>query len=270
MALPVLASHRFEAETLAQTIWAFAALCLIASGLYAINDVIDRTDDAQHPVKRHRPVAAGRLSPGQAIATAGLALGSGLVLALALGWSLFGGVLSYVALVTVYLAWGKRRPIIDICLLTLLYVLRVIAGSLATGIPASAWLLAFAMFFFLSLAAVKRQSEMVLYRSHGQDGMPGRGYRASDLPLIGTMAVAAGYLSVLVLALYLQSDEVVLLYANPAPLWGVCFIVLFWISRLVFLSHRGDVHGDPVVYAITDPATLVCLVAIPVLAAAAL
>jgi 4-hydroxybenzoate polyprenyltransferase len=170
VALPMLASHRFEAVAMAQTAGAFVAFCLVASGIYAMNDVIDRASDAQHPSKRHRPVAAGRLSVGQALATGGL---------------------------------------------------------------------------------------------------PGRGYRTSDLPLIGAMAIAAGYVSVLVLALYLQSDEVVLLYANPAPLWGVCLIVLFWISRLALLSHRGEVHADPVVHAVSDPVTLACLAAIPVLAALA-
>lgn len=266
VALPVLASHRFGPEELLATAGAFAALCLAASGIYALNDVLDREADARHPVKRRRPVAAGRLDVGAALGAGAAALGGGLLLAAAQGLPLLGAVSAYLAVAALYLAWGKRQPILDIALLTLLYVLRVMAGGLATGIPASAWLLAFAMFFFFALAAAKRQGELVLCRAQGEDAMAGRGYRAADLPLLGTMALASGYVSVLVLALYLQSDQVALLYSDPAPLWGVCLIVLFWISRLVFLSHRGEVHSDPVVFAVGDPVTLGCLAALPALA----
>ena len=147
---------------------------------------------------------------------------------------------------------------IDICVLAALYTLRILAGGAATDIPLSVWLLAFSMFFFLALAAVKRQAELVDMAAEDSTSSRGRGYQVEDLPLVSMMALAAGYTSVLVMALYLNSATVQVLYSEPGVLWGICGILLYWISRTVFKAHRGLMHDDPVVFATKDGVSLAC------------
>ena len=135
------------------------------------------------------------------------------------------------------------------CVLAGLYTVRIVAGSVATGIPLSMWLLAFSIFFFLSLAAVKRQAELVDNVKQGKLKVSGRGYHVDDLPIISMISISAGYVAVLVMALYVNSPAVIQLYAHSEALWGVCAIMLYWITRTVMLTHRGWMHDDPVVYA---------------------
>ena len=131
-------------------------------------------------------------------------------------------------------------------------------GGAATGLELSVWLLAFSMFLFLSLAAVKRQAELVDYAARGKLSATGRGYHVDDLPIISMIAVSAGYVAVLVMALYVSSPAVVQLYSYPQALWGVCAVLLFWITRTVMITHRGNMHDDPVIYAAKDPVSLLC------------
>jgi 4-hydroxybenzoate polyprenyltransferase len=156
----------------------------------------------------------------------------------------------------------KREVVVDVCTLAGLYSLRIVAGAVAAGIAMSVWLLAFAMFFFFALAAVKRQAELVDLAERGELSTTGRGYRATDLPIVATAALAAGFVSVLVLALYIDSPEVLVLYPNPQALWGICGVLLFWITRMVLKAHRGLMHDDPLVYAMRDGASRLSLAAI--------
>ena len=142
-------------------------------------------------------------------------------------------------------------------------------GVAATGIPLSAWLLAFSSFFFLSLAAVKRQAELVDTIKVGKQKASGRGYHVDDLPIITMISISAGYVAVLVMALYVASPAVLELYQSPHALWGVCAVLLYWVSRTVMLAHRGAMHDDPVVYAIKDRVSRICFVAILIFIAAA-
>ncbi len=164
----------------------------------------------------------------------------------------------------------KRITVIDICILAGLYTLRVIAGGAATMNAPSVWLLGFSIFFFLALAAVKRQAELVDLVSRGNEKAEGRGYLPDDLPLITMMALAAGYVSVLVAGLYLTSAAVATLYSFPSALWGICAVLIYWISRIVMLTHRRRMHDDPIVFAVTDRVSLFCgitIIALVVLAA---
>lgn len=166
-------------------------------------------------------------------------------------------MLGYYALTLAYSLNLKRRSIVDICALAGLYTLRVIAGGAATGIELSIWLLAFSIFLFFSLASVKRQAELVMNTQKGAAKIAGRGYESTDLPIISMMAIASGYLSVLVMALYLNSDAVQELYAQPMYLWGICCVLLYWVSRNVLLAHRGHMHDDPVIFAVKDRPSLI-------------
>ncbi len=260
--VPMLLAHQLDGGTLFKAIAAFVAFSLIASSVYVLNDLLDLSADRAHPRKRLRPFASGAL-PLQA----GLILAPGLFLAgLAVGalaGPLFLGVLLFYYLCTLaYSLFLKRITVIDICMLAGLYTLRVIAGAAATATPPSVWLLGFSIFFFLAMAAVKRQAELVDLVAAGRDKAAGRGYLPEDLPLITMMALSSGYVSVLVAGLYLTSDAVAMLYSFPPALWGICAVLIYWISRIVMLTHRQRMHDDPIVFAVTDKVSLFCGAAI--------
>lgn len=256
--LPLLAAHRFDLMTLGEAALAFVAYSLVASSVYLLNDLLDLEADRAHPRKCKRPFASGALplSWGTALAP-GLLLAGGLVSVL-LGPGFMAVMAIYYLVTTAYSFVLKRRLVIDICALATLYTLRIVAGGVATGISLSVWLLAFSMFFFFALAAMKRQTELVSSVAEGEDKAHGRGYVTDDLPLVSNMAVASGYVSVLVMALYLNSPAVQILYSATVPLWGICLVLLYWLSRMVMLAHRGEMHDDPVVFAAQDRVSVAC------------
>lgn len=253
--IPVILDHKvFDWPVVIRAGVAFAAFCCAASGAYVLNDVLDIEADRRHPRKRRRPFAAGALSPGFGKTLAPLLLATALLLALLVpARSFLALLLLYVAATTAYSVYLKRIAVLDVLLLAGLYTLRVLAGVAATGVRFSTWLLAFSMFLFLSLAFLKRYAEV-----EGAEGAPGegivrRGYQPSDREWLGSMGGASGYLSVLVLALYLNSEQVVALYRRPVVLWLICPLLLFWISRMWLLAHRGRLHDDPIVATARDP-----------------
>ncbi|WP_170600462.1 UbiA family prenyltransferase [Ruegeria arenilitoris] len=256
--LPMLAAHQLTGQVFWLSLLAFISFSLIASSVYVLNDLLDLAADRAHPRKRARPFASGSIpiSSGTWMAT-GLLI-SGSVIAAMVGLEFFLVMVAYYALTTGYSLYLKRQLVIDICVLAGLYTTRIVAGGAATGLELSVWLLAFSMFLFLSLAAVKRQAELVDYAARGKLSATGRGYHVDDLPIISMIAVSAGYVAVLVMALYVSSPAVVQLYSYPQALWGVCAVLLFWITRTVMITHRGNMHDDPVIYAAKDPVSLLC------------
>lgn len=254
--LPMLVAHQLSFVTFATTLVAFISFSLIASGVYVLNDLLDLSVDRVHPRKRLRPFAscAVPIAHGGIMAVGLIVIGLGVAF---LVGSIFAAVLiAYFVLTTAYSLRLKRFAVIDICVLAALYTMRIVAGGAATGIALSEWLLALSMFFFLSLAAVKRQAELV--DAKVGSGAHGRDYRAEDLPFIATVALASGMVSVLITALYINSDAVRLLYKTPETLWIICVVLLYWLMRTVLIAHRGDMHDDPVVFAAKDRASHVC------------
>jgi len=264
--IPMLAAHQFTNTTLMQSILAFVAFNLIASSVYLVNDLLDLGSDRTHPQKRFRSLAAGKVPIGHAVGLAAVLLLAGLTVAAFLGVTFLFVMAGYYACTTTYSLYLKRHLIVDIVALAALYTTRIIAGAVATDIILSVWLLAFSMFFFFSLAAIKRQAELVAGVASGNMSANGRGYRADDLPIVATMAIASGYVSVLVMVLFVSSSDVTRLYSQPTALWGICLVLLFWISRMVMLTHRGHMHDDPIVFAIKDRASLACAVVIAICA----
>ncbi len=257
--LPMLAAHQLDGKTLLLSFLAFVSFSLVASSVYVLNDLLDLEADRAHPRKKNRPFAAGHipLAHGTWMA-AGLLFLGGLV-ALPVGTPFLLVMTGYFLLTMAYSLHLKRRVVIDICTLAGLYTIRILAGGIATGLLPSVWLFAFSVFFFLSLAAVKRQAELIDSTKRGKLKASGRGYHIDDLPIISTVALAAGYVSVLVAALYINSPGVVRLYTHPEVLWGVCTILLYWITRTVMIAHRGQMHDDPIIYAARDRISQVCL-----------
>ena len=251
--VPALAAHRIgEPPVLAASVLAFVAFCLAASGTYIVNDLFDLDSDRTHPKKRERPIASGRLQITEGLTAAIVLTGSSLLICyLALGQLFFLVQLGYVVVTLWYSLNLKRRAGADILCLAGLYTLRILAGSAATHIEPSFWLLAFSMFLFLSLAAAKRSTELAELESRSQSRAPGRGYVIGDLPLLLAFGVAAAYSSVLVLALYVFSRAETQ-YSHPKVLWLLCPVLLYWVSRVWLKTHRRQLNEDPVVFALTD------------------
>ena len=225
--------------------------------MYVLNDLFDLDADRHHPTKKLRPFAAGDLSlpTGFALVLLLLAVGGGLALLLPKTFALVLAL--YFALTTSYSWRLKQLVLLDVFFLAGLYTMRLIAGHEATGIAYSFWLLAFSMFIFLSLALVKRYLELLGLRQENTHDAKGRGYTANDLEMVATLGTASGYLSALVLALYVNSSEVRVLYQHPTLLLLVCPLLLYWISRVWLMAHRGQMHDDPIVFALKDRASYV-------------
>lgn len=255
--VPVAAAHRLtDAATLGQALLAFLAFSLCASSVYLLNDMLDLEADRQHPRKSRRPFASGELSLLSGMLAAPMLLVGAALLCLALPLK-FAGVLAAYYVATLAYSFGlKRLVMIDVLALAGLYTIRIVAGAAATGIALSFWLLMFSIFMFLSLAMVKRYAELHAMRQTGKLKAHGRGYQVEDLPLLQGLGGASGYLSILVLALYVNSPDITTLYTHPKVVWALCPVMLYWISRIWMQTHRGRMHDDPLVFALKDRISL--------------
>ncbi|RXD79573.1 UbiA family prenyltransferase, partial [Xanthomonas perforans] len=259
--VPLLTAHRFlDLESVLQSTIALVAFGLCASGVYVLNDLLDLTPDRQHPRKRKRPFAAGRLPLLHGLLVAPALTVAGLLLSLACNIEFTLVLLAYYVMTLAYSLRLKRIVMIDVVLLAALYTVRIIGGAVAIGIELSFWLLAFSMFMFLSLALLKRYTELHAMLSSGKTKASGRAYSVEDLSLLQSMGAAAGYIAVMVMALYINSPESVELYRNPKLLWLVCPVLLYWVSRVWIIAHRGEMHDDPIVFAATDRVSQIVVV----------
>lgn len=257
--LPIIAAHHITASSVFLSVIAFIAFSLIASGVYVLNDLLDLSADRAHPRKSRRPLAAGDLSIAQASVLApGLLCAGGLIALITAIPAFLLLIFIYFCITTAYSLWLKRMMLVDIFMLAGLYTIRIIAGGLATGVPISEWLLTFAGFFFIALAAVKRQAELVDGAQRGRESAAGRAYMTEDLPVVTTIGVASGFVSILVLALYINSDAVRVLYEVPITLFAICPVLMYWISRMILVAHRGNMDDDPIVFAFKDRSSHVC------------
>lgn len=255
--LPLIMAHRvFELDLAWRSVLSFVFFSLCASSVYLLNDLCDLPSDRRHSSKRNRPLAAGELSLLRALVAIPILLclsfaGAGLLLPV----RFLGTLTIYFAFTLAYSLYLKQMIALDIIALSVLYTIRILAGGHAAEVPVSEWMLAFSMFFFLSLACLKRFSELMKLRKSDQSSAHGRGYLSGDLELVSQFGSSSAYLSVLVLAFYISSPEVSRLYANPQALWFVCPVLLYWLSRVWILAHRGEVNEDPILFAITDRAS---------------
>lgn len=250
--LPLALSHNLSVEPVLRTVAGFVLYGLCASGLYILNDLLDLHSDREHPWKKDRPFAAGRLSISEGVFVSftllGSALGLGFLLDIWFGLALLG----YTALTMAYSLYLKKVALLDVFVLSSFYSFRILAGALISATPLSQWFLAFSMFFFLSLAMAKRYSELLHANDLVASGNSGRGYRVNDRELLLSFGVGSSFASVVILSLYVQSQDVRLLYSSPEWLLLLCPIVLYWLGRTWLLAHRGELKEDPVTLAIRD------------------
>lgn len=254
IAVPMFAAHQWgnSAAQLA-VIAGFVCFSLAASSAYLLNDLVDLEADRLHEHKRNRPLASGELSIASGF------LGSAVLMVLALGLSiallpaLFTVVLLlYVGTTLLYSFYLKRKPVVDVFTLAGLYSLRVVAGGVATGIELSMYLLGFVLFLFFSLACAKRLSEI---RSQGS----ARGYASTDGDFVREFGTVSGYGAVLILGIYVSDTPSHAVYTHGQLLWGLCPILMYWITRVWFITHRGQMHHDPIVFAFRDSVSRICL-----------
>jgi 4-hydroxybenzoate polyprenyltransferase/phosphoserine phosphatase len=271
--LPILLAHAWTPGLLVGALLAFLSFGLCASATYIVNDLLDLEADRQHPRKRRRPFASGDLSALTGVLVILLFLAASFVLAILVPhavaivspstaliqpWKFLQWLVIYAVTTLAYSLRLKRAVLVDVIVLSGLYTIRILAGSAATGVAVSTWLASFSIFFFLSLAFVKRFAELENLRERGGATASGRGYHVADIEQLRSFGSASGYASVVVLTLYISNlnSDVVQLYRHITRLWLLVPVLLLWLSRLWLMASRGELDEDPVVYAITDRRSL--------------
>lgn len=251
--VPLVAAHRLtSSDGWVQALLGFLAFGLCASAVYVLNDLVDLEADRRHVRKRHRPFASGLIPVWHGAFLIPALLGASFATAWWLPIEFVGVLAGYFLCTLAYSLALKRQVVVDVLMLAGLYTLRVVAGGAATDIVPSFWLLAFSMFIFLSLALVKRYSELLVTLQQDRDRPPGRGYTVTDLPVLMSVGTSAGMVAVLVFALYINNPDIPAIYDNPLWLWLVPPLLLYWVSRLWMKTHRGEVDDDPLVFALRD------------------
>lgn len=236
----------------------FAAFCAAASGVYVANDLLDLKSDRAHPRKRNRPFASGRL-PIAFGAAGPLLMITGITIGFWLSVSTGLLVVGYIALSMAYSAYLKTQPLVDVFTLSGLYTLRLLAGELSAGIEPSLWLLSFSGFMFLSLAFLKRVSEYQAMAKSGSNYETRRGYTPADIEMLKMMGVSSSFIATMVLGLYISTESAASEYSNPVALWCAVPIFLFWQSRMWLSAARDFMLDDPIVYAMRDWVSRLCL-----------
>jgi 4-hydroxybenzoate polyprenyltransferase len=249
---PTLLNHRLNGGILKSLILTFFAFSFVSSATYINNDLFDLAADRQHPRKSKRPLASGDLSISRGILLSFFLLISGFCLGAVVGLPLEVCLVGYLLLTSLYSSFLKGKPIIDVIALASLYTLRLYAGGVVSKSLVSPWLFQFSIFLFISLAFVKRYSELRRLFHEGREAAPGRNYRSSDLSIISQAGLTAGLMAGLVLALYVNAGEIQRLYPKPEMLWGLCPLFVYWISRVWLVAHRGNMHEDPIIWAFRD------------------
>ncbi len=253
IAVPMVLSHDYlDAGMIGACALAFLSFSAVASAIYIVNDFFDLALDRSHPTKRARPFASGALPIPFGLASIAVLLSVGFGVALLLPPAFMAVLAGYMAATTAYSLSLKRMLLVDVLTLAGLYTLRVLAGAAATGIEVSFWLLAFSIFFFLSLALVKRFVELRSTELCAGERIAGRGYRAEDQDIVAQAGMASAFSAALVLALYMDSGAVRELYTHPWVMWPLAPIVLYLTMRVWILARRDEMHDDPVVFIIRD------------------
>jgi len=255
--LPLLTSHQLNYQTILTAVFGFVCFSLAASSIYIINDLVDVEDDRHHLQKKNRPFAKGDLTVDAGISLALILLTLSVLISFI--WNLSGlWVLGgYIGLTFLYSFSLKAQPVLDVFCLSTLYAIRVLYGQIINSIESSSWLLAFCIFFFLSLAFIKRVAEITKIQKKEQPLMTRRGYQMDDDFLLKCAGISSGMLSILILTLYINSEKVTKLYMHPEFLWGVAYVMLYWKLRLWLIATRSQMNQDPVLFIIKDKASYV-------------
>jgi 4-hydroxybenzoate polyprenyltransferase len=275
--IPLILGHQINQTTILAAFLAFISFSMCASSIYLINDLLDLSADRAHPDKKHRPLASGQLGLSWGVMLSIILVVGGICLAVELSRGFLITLIVYLFITNFYSTILKRIPIADVLVLASLYSIRLIAGSQASGVHTSTWLLSVSMFFFLSLAFMKRVSELKLLMQQHRNStgrrnvrihdihIHGRGYIIDDLQILTSMGAASGYLAVVLYAQYISDSAIRVMYTTPDLLWYICPILLFWISRAWLITNRGKMHSDPVAFALRDRGSYLSFAAVGII-----
>lgn len=251
--VPLLTAFSFfDLAKFSAALLAFVAFSLAASATYLVNDLWDLENDRVHPHKRNRPFASGHLGIPQGLGAALVLLACALATASSVSAGFLAMLLAYLVATSAYSWRLKQYVLIDVLTLSLLYTLRILAGAVAIGVVTSPWLLAFSVFVFLSLALIKRCSELISLQQLGRSATRGRDYRVSDQQVLVPLGVAAALSSVVIFGSFVSTPETTRNYACPPLLWVAGFGLIYWLARLWIKTARGEMHDDPIIFAIKD------------------
>lgn len=250
--VPLLTSHQFTLTNIITDVLAFLAFCACASAVYILNDLLDLRSDRAHATKRARPFASGLLQPQTGLLMAPACFLFSLMLATTISFEFIGVLIGYFVLTSAYSIYFKRKMLVDVVVLAMLYTTRIFAGGVAAEIQISQWLFIFSTFVFTSLALIKRYVELATRLDRGLPDGSDRDYRVGDLNIVAALVAAAGMNAVTIFALYVTSSDVQRLYRHPQALWLICPILLYWIGRALMMAHRRLMDDDPIVFALRD------------------
>ena len=263
--VPMFTAHQFDLETFAYTLLGCIAFSLCASSVYLLNDLIDLKADREHLTKRRRPFASGDLPLAFEMALIPALLLAALIASAFVSLNFLLCLLGYFVLTTAYTFSLKKKMIVDVVVLAMLYTIRIVAGGIATDIAISQWLLAFSIFVFVSLALLKRYVELGTLIENNLPDPSNRNYKAADRPVVAALAAANGMNSVTIFALYLSSPSVMESYSRPWALWLICPLLIYWLGRALMMAHRLSMDDDPVIFALRDRVsrmTIACVIVI--------
>lgn len=257
--VPLVSSHQFTLANIIKDVIGFVAFCACASAVYVLNDLLDLKSDRAHSRKRTRPFASGLLQLRTGLLMVPALLLFSLILATIVSLNFANVLIGYFALTSAYSVYLKRKMLVDVIVLAILYTTRIVAGGVAAEIQISQWLVMFSMFIFTSLALVKRYVELSTRLDHRLPDRSDRDYRIGDIDVVTALAAASGLNAITIFALYVASPDVQVLYRDPKLLWFICPVLLYWIGRTLMMAHRRLMDDDPVVFALRDRTSAIAI-----------
>ena len=258
--VPLVVSGGFTSISNVVTIAiAFFAFCLLASSTYILNDLLDLESDRLHTRKKNRPLAAGSISIKSAIFAALCLFFISLLTSLSLSNEFSLVLFAYLFLTLFYSFKVKQYIGMDVVVLALLYTMRILAGAVAINVIVSFWLLAFSIFVFLSLALVKRCSEIKSMEAEGKQLAKGRDYNVEDYAVLKSFGTSSAMLALLMFCFYINNSVLTDQYQQPDILWLIVPAICYWLMRMWIKTHRGEMHDDPIVFSLKDRGSLVTI-----------
>ena len=255
--IPTILSLQPFVDLLGDLVSGFFAFSFIASAFYILNDLFDIENDRVHHSKKNRAFASGSLSINQGFFIFILLIAVAILISISLPQAFQLLLLLYAVATFTYSKYLKKLVIFDILTLSALYLLRVITGGALVELTISNWLLTFSVFFFLFLASVKRWVELDKLNA---EVVTGRGYQISDKSFIANLSYFSGLISILVICLYIESQQALTLYNQSKILWLTPIILLYWVLETLFKVERGQIDEDPVKYALKSKTSYMALI----------
>jgi len=230
--------------------------CLLSSGVYLVNDIVDRDGDRRHPTKARRPVAAGTLAVPVALAVAGVMLPESLAVAFLVDRTLSVIAVLYLLLMALYVGVLKHVVLLDVVVISAGFILRAWAGAAVVHVPVSPWLLILTLLLAMFLSLSKRRSELLILA--GDAGAHRRtllGYTATSLNALVALVTTA---TLIVYVFYTVSPETVARFNTRSLLWTLPFPAI-GIGRYLYLVYRGAGGFDPSEHLLSDLPLLTCV-----------